>query len=259
MRLAVVLLTALLLAACGRASFATHAPLLAGPGLQPGLRPGLWVRTFSGACPFEETLPASQWPPCAAAVLVRDSQFVDVSYQDDGRQTRSTIPFVLSAAEPHVLQQRYSDRLYDYAVLTPAGADGQGRITAANWSMLDCYQPTAGASTARTEPSPEAGSPEHEGDHGDPKGPRLLPGLVDLDGGCTTHVQSVLFNTARVFAPHGPFEVNFHWVRDSFAGSPAPSIARLRAWSRAAMAEPPTSAPSHPAPSGALRPFSTSQ
>ena len=256
MRLAAVLLTALALAACGRASFATHAPLLATPGLQPGLRPGLWVQTL-GACPFDETLPASRWPPCASAILVSGNQFVEETYQDNGRSTRSVTPFVLSSAEPHVLQRRVADHWYDYAVLTPASADRQGHITAANWSLIDCYQPMADGSFSHTEPSPEAGGPVHEGDHGSPKGPNLLPGLTELDGGCTTRGPTALFNTARVFAPHGAFEVNFRWVRDALPGTTRLRATHLRAWSRAALVNVPDAPPAQDAPTGEPRPVAT--
>jgi len=178
----------LLLGACNRVI--TDAPLFFAADAQgaPVLREGVWLIDEEPDCPFDAREPVAAWPDCADWVLIRDGEmlgFDEEKGEKNGQGEWQSIPFVLAAGDPPVLQLALLKEEipgYWYFGVEPTRLDDEGRVTAfVSWPVL-CGPPP----------------PEPRGE--EPRFVTLepLPGMTIRDQNCTTDQPQAVRAAARV-------------------------------------------------------------
>jgi len=228
MRLALLLLVLAALTGCSRpGDVLTKRPLLAAKDAvgAPKFRNGVWRLIASGgdeACAFDEAQPLKAWPDCATPQLIALDRMIGIAIvktQTGRTLTERSFPYILAAGSP-LLLQRQGEILgrYSYDAVDEAKLDGQGRIVAARLTRVNCFDPTAAASTAMNE----TGASDVGGDAQNAQPSQTRPatftpmtGFSQTAGGeCRAHDLAALRNAANVDAAASTEGVNFRWVRD---------------------------------------------
>lgn len=171
----------------------------------PVLREGLWAN-IEGECDVDLSKPADSWPECADSIVVRDSAMTGKG--KDGKPF--TIPFVLAAGDPRVMQIDIDDpdtkaKLYIYLGVKPRSHDDKGRITAYSGWVVQCGPPPP-KDAKRANGQPRYGSL------------KPTPGMImdDEDSGCKPSNKAALTRAAKAsehYEESGKDGVS-RWVRD---------------------------------------------
>jgi hypothetical protein len=185
------------------------------PSVEPGapkLRNGLWVIEDPDKtdCGYDARKPVTRWPDCAEWMLVREGELL--AYDAPGKGDRAgvgawnSMPFVLSAGEPMVLQFDGSDDggpAFQYFGVVAIGPT-QTQLSAIKvWPVLCGPPPPADAMTdgkrryVTLEP---------------------LPGLTVTDNsGCTATEASAVRNAAAWSRDQAAKDSNSaRWIRDTY-------------------------------------------
>lgn len=212
MRILLGLCVVLLLGGCNLVT--TDQPLFfASPAPDaPKLRNGLWVIDDADKddCRYDARKPVTRWPDCADWMLVRDGEIL--GYDPPGKGDRvgvgewTSMPFVLSAGEPMVLQIDGSSDgkpAFQFFGIEATAGEPTRLTTIKTWPVLCGPPPPDGAMTdgkrryVTLEP---------------------LPGLtVTGDSGCTTTEASAVRNAAAWSrGQSGEEGGGAHWIRDTY-------------------------------------------
>lgn len=189
----------------------TEPTFMAADQATPMLREGLWVNEEKD-CKFDLKADATTWPECAHWVVIKGSALTGVS--DKGEAF--SIPFVLAAGDPRVLQMRIEDEkagedgrkaaIYLYMGLRPRKSDKEGRIISYSGWIVQCGPP----------PPKDAKKPD-----GNPRYGTLKPSpgmIMDSDlSGCAPESKAALIKAAALsekFEDLGASDEDSRWVRD---------------------------------------------
>jgi len=224
MRQALLLLLIAALTGCSRpGDVLTKRPLLTSKDAvgAPKFRNGVWrLIGFGpdGACPFDETQPLKAWPDCAAPQLIALDRMVGVAIvkTSTGRTlTERSFPYVLAAGSPLLLQrQGEMPGRYSYTAVDETKLDSQGRIVAARLTRVDCFDPTAAASSATNETTANDVGGVAQNSQAQPVAFTPLPGFSQTSTGeCRPRDLPAVRNAAKADAAASSEGVNFRWVR----------------------------------------------
>ena len=107
----------------------------------PQLLPGVWRADSEAPCDLDEKQPVQTWPTCAFGVVVTASTLTLYEHDDKGQVKPQTVPYVLGAGEPVILQlddTTANPPQYEYAWLTPLRRDAKGRIVELRGGGIGC-------------------------------------------------------------------------------------------------------------------------
>jgi hypothetical protein len=206
-KLSGVLLVALTLGGCSMVTSDKALFDAADAAGAPPLRPGLWVMP-DGACEFDPTSPATDWPKCANTTVVT-ARTLAGGPRDAAGAPIQTLTYLLAGGDPRVGQlqappEEKEGPAYLYVGLRPTAFDSDRRITAAKiWAALCAKPATAGGDLTATAN-------------------KLLPGLTRRPGGqeCVAKAQGPVREAVRISegwlasGDKDDFSLSARWVRE---------------------------------------------
>jgi len=189
-----VVLAAQLLTACN--GVVSSKPWFSQAGDAPQLREGVWRLTSDKPCNVDERRPLTTWPDCALGLVVRASEIQGYQRDDKGRVKPFTLPYVLAAGDPAILQlddTTANPLKFEYAWLTRVRRDNKGQVVEVRGSTVGC--------------GPSSGSPGGQ--------PALYPGVTAQSGGCVADSVDSLRAAAKSSTRDGPPQdvFNARWLR----------------------------------------------
>jgi hypothetical protein len=176
----------------------------------PALRDGLWAAPEPG-CRFNASLPTQLWPHCVQPILVRGGEFL-MLIEPEGEPVRwDSMPFVLAAGEPRILQFRSTYRedgqervVYRFLAAEPVRTDEAGRVTALRRWFVLC--------------GPLPPEPKHRKKSDPPRRwvtDKPFPGLTLEGDGCTPADAAAVRNAAAASRGLDDEPSEIRWVRDT--------------------------------------------
>lgn len=175
----------------------------------PVLRPGVWAMPESDCKGFDPAAPATAWPDCANLIIVGPDTLSGNERQDDGSIKKRSLPYILAAGDPRVLQlatppdRKPEQPAYLYVGVRPGKKDTEGRVIEGDVWLVLCEQPRS--------------------DHPfDKRPPHPLPGLTQRgDSVCVATAQgpvrAATAATEKWLADMDDLDdavITAHWVRD---------------------------------------------
>jgi hypothetical protein len=224
MRAALLLLALFGLSACN--IVVTKAPLFtaADEAGAPPMKPGVWAFD-DPTCTFDQGKPITQWPDCAGGAVFRPGEITGHDTKD-GKDKWDHVPFVLAAGNPRIAQVMFQtevsadqphpagmktgDMPFGYAGVLPTASDGDGRITAITYWLVQCGPPPP--PQARNNGRMALGTLHP------------LPGMVMKRGDpmCTTASRTALTAAAKASRAWADKPMKAHWVREPGPGDLPP-------------------------------------